>query len=595
MWTLRIKLPVLVLLAVAARAATFEAVPEFFRPDPFGGMVQSDRAAAQVPEKLVVRGARGGYVSFQLVAGTSGSVSVQLPFEADVFREWFHLNEKDKRYYPDALIPAKLPASVRIPDPDNQINGQTSAAFWVDVWIPPTAKPGSYKGSATLSTGNKNTRLPVVIEVIDASVPETDAVTLDNNSYGTSWLFQQYPKFLKPDGQAVDEDRLVQLIHAYHRIFYDHRTTFHQLGYGHGGKVEPGFAPELEGSGRTKHIANWDRFDRHYGPLLDGSAFRGSRRGPRPIPYVYLPINPEWPASFLFWGEPGYETEFRNVLREMEQHFREKGWTHTNYEVFFNHKKRYKAFPWDGDEIRFERDNNYLVRYREMLNDALDARSPVHFVMRADTSWTMHHQFEQLRGVVNFWVAGEGELYWYPGDIKKLKERGDTVWTYGGTPAVQQVSTAITLHPLRTWMNGVEGFVRWLTVDPGPDPWFKFGGGDLTLVYPGERFGMEEPLPSIRLKLQRNCLQDLALLDALSNAEGKPESLKAEITKAFNQTDPADWVNANAALPDRPILDWTNADFEDVLKPYIARFSNLDASSWLRVRDRIFKEAERAR
>jgi hypothetical protein len=137
--------------------------------------------------------------------------------------------------------------------------------------------------------------------------------------------------------------------------------------------------------------------------------------------------------------------------------------------------------------------------------------------------------------------------------------------------------------------------VRWFTVDPGPDPWFHLRGGDLTLVYPGERFGIEEPLPSIRLKLQRNCLQDLTLLDALWNTEGKPEQLKAEITKAFNETAPAEWLNANAALPDRPVLDWTNADIGDLLKPYNARFSNLDSSAWLRVRDRIFKEAEQAR
>ena len=92
------------------------------------------------------------------------------------------------------------------------------------------------------------------------------------------------------------------------------------------------------------------------GPLFDGTAFSASRRGPRPIPFVYLPINPEWPASYEFWGERGYEAEFVNVLSEMEHHFREKGWTHTNFEVFFNHKKRYKGFPWDGDEVRFQKE-----------------------------------------------------------------------------------------------------------------------------------------------------------------------------------------------------------------------------------------------
>ena len=55
--------------------------------------------------------------------------------------------------------------------------------------------------------------------------------------------------------------------------------------------------------------------------------------------------------------------------------------------------------------------------------------------------------------------------------------------------------------------------MRWQTTAPGKDPpWFEFGGGGETLVYPGERFGIAAPLPSVRLKVQRNAVQDLALL-----------------------------------------------------------------------------------
>jgi hypothetical protein len=305
---------------------------------------------------------------------------------------------------------------------------------------------------------------------------------------------------------------------------------------------------------------------------------------------VYLPINPEWPASFLLWGEPGYNAEFVNVLSEMEQHFREKHWTNTKFEVFFNHKKRYKGFPWDGDEVRFERDNNYFRVYHRMLEQAIPLNSPVRFVMRADTSWTAAQQFRELEGVINFWVVGEGELAWHPDAIPRLKQHGDIIWTYGGTPAVQKVSAEITLNPLRSWINGVEGFVRWQTVDPGPDPWFHLTGGDLTLVYPGERFNIAGPVPSIRLKLQRNCLQDLALLNALCTRDSR-KALEEQVVRRFNDTQIADWSNAHAQLPAKPILDWNNADFADALKPYEARFANLDPGAWLRVRDFILERA----
>jgi hypothetical protein len=59
-------------------------------------------------------------------------------------------------------------------------------------------------------------------------------------------------------------------------------AAFSSARYGHAGKVGPEFAPALEGSGRTRHIADWNLYDRHYGPLFDGSAFAGT---PRRSPY----------------------------------------------------------------------------------------------------------------------------------------------------------------------------------------------------------------------------------------------------------------------------------------------------------------------
>jgi len=580
-------------------ALDLRALPEFFRPDPFGAVVASDRQGAQQLHQLHLRAARAGYVSFHLVAdvepGQQYQLSVDFPLPVDVYREWFHLNKPDALYYPDALIPVPGPYRSRMPEPDNHVPGQRAQSFWIDIWIPAGAQPQLYRGGAQLTSGAAHSNIPIEIEVLPAAIPGTDAVTLDNNSYGTSWMLSQYPETLaRLRAGKGGEDELFRLIHDYHRIFYDHRGTFHQLGYGHAGKVAPEFAPVLSGSGKTKKIVSWDWFDRHYGPLLDGSAFRDSRRGPRPIPYMYLPINPEWPASFLWWGEPGYEAEFRNVVGEMERHFREKNWTSTTFEVFFNQKKRYKGFSWDGDEIRFRRDNDYLLEYHRLLRAAIPSTSPVHFAMRADTSWSMGEQFELLKGAITFWVAGEGELSWYGDAIGKLKQRGDTVWTYGGTPPVQSVSSAITLNPLRSWISGVEGFVRWQTVDPGPDPWFALAGGGEALVYPGERFGVRGPLASIRLKLQRNCLQDLALLERASKTSDQ-SGIQEEAVRRFNRTRLADWRNTPPALLRKPVLEWNNPDISDALKPWEARFSALEPGAWLRVREYALDEGGRAK
>jgi hypothetical protein len=576
------------LLFYAVRLAaevSLQALPEFLRPDPFGGIVAADRSEPGAKRALALSGARGGYVSFHLVVNlpAAGEYTLALSshepgLEIDTFREWFHLLDAGKQYYPDALVPVRSRYHSRLPEPDNRIAGQTAQAFWIDIWIGNAAAPGPHRIEATLSSGQGQARLPIEVTVLRRSFPADDAVTVDHNSYGGSWIAEQYPS----RSAGVGEDffrspEYFRLIHSYHRIFYEHRGVFHQLGYGHAGKVAPEFAPALEGSGRKKHIANWDLFDQHYGPLLDGSAFANTRRGARPIPFVYLPINPEWPASYLWWGEPGYETEFVNVVSEMERHFREKGWTHTRFELFFNHKKRYMGFPSDGDEVRFPKDNRTLAEFARLMKKALPADTPVQIIFRADVSWDMNQQFHDLAGVVKMWICADSILGWYPEAAQAVTKRGDIVWFYSGPPSIQKPSAAITRFPLQAWVWGINGYVHWLTVSAGADPWFHSDGGQTALVYPGEKFGLAEPLPSVRLKIQRNCLQDLAMLNAFTKT---PTALRSAVLQRFNGTKVADWWTPKPAFADRPPQEWSGSALDEASKKTEDMFSKINAPAW---------------
>ena len=232
-----------------------ECFSEFYRPDPFGGIIEADRSPSAASRNLRIRAARNSYASAHIVVDgitTPGEYSLEIdcPLPVEVYREWFHFNKPDQRYYPDALIPIKLPFRSRIPDQDHQIPKQTAAAFWLDIWTPANAKPDTYRGKVTLTSGSESRSIPIEVSVLDLTVANEDVITLDSNSYGTSWMFDQYPKTLS----RKDDASLFRLIHSYHRIFYEHRSTFHQLGYGHAGKVGPEFAPELAGSGKNKQI-----------------------------------------------------------------------------------------------------------------------------------------------------------------------------------------------------------------------------------------------------------------------------------------------------------------------------------------------------
>jgi hypothetical protein len=398
--------------ACVCSAAELLVLPEHMRPDPFGKVVDADRTPGAAPAgKIFLESARAAFVSCHLVVNIAQKAAYRLevlPFaessglQAELYREWYHYLPKSGTYYPDALVPVAGSLQSKLPEPDNRIASQTAQGYWLDIWIGRSAVPGVYRTSAALEVDGERSTVTIEVRVLAATVPSEDAVMIDHNTYGTSWLAEDYPALSRGGGgEFYLSDRFFDLIHAYHRVFYEHRGTFHQLGYGHGGKVGPEFAPALAGTGRTKGIANWALFDRHYGPLLDGSAFAKTHFGPRPIKLVYLPINPEWPASFLWWGEPGYEREFVNVVSAMERHFREKGWTDTSFEMFFNHKKRYKAFPWDGDEARFAEDLPYLREYDRLLKLAVSADSPVKFVFRADVSWSLEREIREYANVIN--------------------------------------------------------------------------------------------------------------------------------------------------------------------------------------------------
>ncbi|MCC6365986.1 MAG: DUF4091 domain-containing protein [Bryobacterales bacterium] len=553
-------------VSLCAQGAELRLWPEYVRTGPDGDVVAADRAAPANAASKPVRAARAGYASLQVAVRLRSpgeyTFRVQSPLQADVFREWYHRLEKDQAWHPDALVPVKVPHTARLPDPDNRIGNQQVQAYWIDIWVPAGTQPGEYPLTFRLESAEGNAEAAVKVRVLPAVIPDEDAVVIDHNSYGSSWIGDLYPGERGRSGaDFYRSDAFFRLVHAYHRIFYEHRGVFHQLGYGHAGKVGPEFAPALAGTGRNKHIAGWDLYDRHYGPLFDGSAFRGSRRGERPIPFAYLPINPEWPASYLWWGEPGYEAEFGNVVSEMERHFREKGWTHTRLELFFNHKKRYMGFPWDGDEVRFPEDDWYFREYGRMFRNAVPKDSPVRFVFRADTSWSMEQQSKELEGIVNMWICGDGILSWYPQVAREMKRRGDIVWFYSGPPPVTQAAAKITEFPLQAWLWGIDGYVHWLTVSAGADPWFRFDGGGTALVYSGERFGIEGPIPSIRLKVQRNAVQDLALLESFQTRRPVTE-LRAEAARRFNGSKPEDWWNPRPAIADRPPMEWTNGEID---------------------------------
>jgi hypothetical protein len=248
------------------------------------------------------------------------------------------------------------------------------------------------------------------------------------------------------------------------------------------------------------------------------------------------------------------------------------------------------GFPWDGDEVRFPEDNRYFREYGRLLRKAVPQDSPVRFVFRADVSWDMEQQSKDLAGIVNMWICGDGILSWYPEAARAMKQRGDTVWFYSGPPRVNEVSAKITEFPLQAWLWGIDGYVHWQTVDAGADPWFHFDGGGTALVYSGERFGIGGPIPGIRLKIQRNAVQDLAL-DSFKNRRpvagfGRKRRGPTDLVPSM-----VNWT----PMADRPSSEWTNGEIDQATAQTRKMLAKTGASSWEKVHEFVMQLAEVAK
>jgi hypothetical protein len=295
---------------------------------------------------------------------------------------------------------------------------------------------------------------------------------------------------------------------------------------------------------------------------------------------IYTPINPDWPASYLWWGERGYEVEFDRCVGQFDAHLRQRGWTDTYVEFFFNHKKRYRWFGWDGDEVKHLKDMDYHQEMVRLWEKAI-GDTPVKWVYRMDASWQMVNQFKMMAGHKNFWVCG-GFHRWYPEEVRQVIDRGDTVWWYGGTPPLQEATSSILSSVYQTWARGLHGYCAWLTTNPGPDPWFDCDGCDTGSIYPGERFGINGPIPSIRLKVQRNGIQDIDLIEAAKTI-GDTTSLCAELEQVIPI---ALWTRPPRAAEELPPEDWDSRNLAEEHEPVYENEKKLGPFWWQAVRDR---------
>ena len=422
--------------------------------------------------------------------------------------------------YPDALIPFRVPGHGA---PFSIERGRTQGV-WIDAAISRSAAPGVYRGTVLVTArGKAPIRLSLELTVFDFSVPERPSFRINVTTYDVG-----------KGGHAINSGwqnrfdiwgpEYAQLERRFYRMARAHRHVFHPRN------VE--LPVSVDASGALS--VDWARFDRRFGPLLDGSAFEDER----PISYWEIGLAQNLPAD-RFGGArtPARGRAVEAYARAFAKHFSEKGWKPDELVAFpADEPSRESAFAEASFLARALRRGAPDIRFRMDVYKALD-----------------RELIERFDALVDIWAIQGSYFKGLLGELVKRRERGVQVWFYqGSAPALGPEILDTEGLALRTW-----GFIGWryrmdaadlwegckwqLTDDiwtnPQNNPWPTNGPG--VLYYPGAKIGVDEPIPSIRLKQLRRGSFDhdyLALLAELGDEAGADAVARSVVRSALDDT-----------------------------------------------------------
>jgi hypothetical protein len=226
------------------------------------------------------------------------------------------------------------------------------------------------------------------------------------------------------------------------------------------------------------------------------------------------------------FDQPGYEAEWRAVGRQIVQHFKQKRWTGTRFDMFLNHKQRYRFFPWDCEEVKYLHDNDLQRYFRKLWEGTFDHAStrPVKFDYTLGTTWVYGHDiYSDISEFVDVFIAGTGGPGEHPERQAELRRQGRDIWSCTNSGGIMDSLRAAAYTPLLMYMRDLQGFMPMsASLVWGQDPWHNTPDhGRTTFIYPGSEFGTEDSYPSMRLKSLRNSQQMIDAFEAAGRKLGR--------------------------------------------------------------------------
>lgn len=538
--------------------------------------------------------AKAGMYSLESeVTGPDGTRDIGALRTIRAYREWFVT--KDKSVHAEALVPLEMTAATiagihvskrfDVPWQANKVPDQDCQPVFVDVWIPKKTPPGTYRVSFALKGPfTKRLTVEVPITVTAVELPDEFPIVGDMNTYNS------------PAGamgvKTAEPAKFMEAERKYYRLAHTHRMTLNVLPYSQSGNIDWRGAPEVDP--KTGKVTDWSKWDERYGPLLDGSAFssKAGYVGPgenTPIHHMYLPFHENWPVpladcftpwpppkdyqKFLLWSAElppigkcieekiGFRYVWSHAVFAFAEHLTAKPYLKTQYQVYLNNKGQFRdkgrgISLWTLDEPMFS-DDFLALRYlggctREAGRFHVSSAGMENIQFRVDISRPTH-QRNWLNGHVQLNVVSDllyTQRWWI--DYRK-RNFGEEYWDYHMPPSFSGDNLGWAAWPVKSYCWGATGTLPWQTIAKDGD----FDTADPTaLMYPPQRFGLDEPIASIRMKAWRQGLQDATLLHMLRTKNQWTDlQVRALVGQACNLDG---WRAGFSPLPEAPIVTFAD-------------------------------------
>jgi hypothetical protein len=416
----------------------------------------------------------------------------------------------------------------------------TNQPVWVDIHVPSGTTAGTYTGTITVTAGNGDaTSVPLSVTVWDIDLPTMASVTA-HFRMSINALLEYHGGISTCDSSGAncylnENPQCLTIMKRYEELAHEHRVDTGQQFVDN----------PAEGCAVP---TDWSSFDDVVGPYMSGSYWSDG------VPSTRLDtfFSPGYDSGGAYGLEACTQDQYVALSTAWAQHLKSNGWFDRSIAYAYDEPASsvYPSIATQSSWLQ-QGDPDWKGRVMDTVcpsSDNISTLGP------AIGIWTVNLPYYD-----NWDLKDNGNDYGraqFPG----LFAQGDQLWFYESNSVLPPYPTFASntmdgLEPMMamwgSWYEKATGFLYWdIASWDDKDPWGPNIDFDLTgdgvMLYPGNHDGtlapagspaayaMDGPIPSYRLKIVRNGLQDWALFN-LADSLKLTSTVQAQVSTVYGQ------------------------------------------------------------